>query len=286
MKRFNSYYSLNVFRLELDRWEFPTHKHNFYELIFVEKGSGYHIVNEVSFSFKEGDVFLLRPEDGHYFTITEQTHFIFVKFTEQLFVEKLEGGKTAKWMEVIKTLLQNVSAVSGSLVNEVQDKKHLGYLLQILLVEFTKTCTYSREVVVELFGAILMIVARSHATSQYGEQCPENIELDRVNQILGYMRLYALDIEKMRIENIASNFAMSSNYISIYVKKHSGVSIQQHIIQTKLKLADQLLKNSRLNINEIASKLGFTDASHFNKIYKKYRGISPGIAYKNSGSSS
>lgn len=282
MKRFNSYYSLNVFRLELDRWEFPVHKHNFYEFIFIEKGSGQHFLNEGSFIYKEGDVFLLRPEDSHYFKLEEQTHFIFIKFTEQLFIEKLEGGKTAKWMEVIKTLLQNASSVNGSLVEDVQDKKHLSYLLQILVVEFTKTCTYSRELVIELFGAIMMMLARSHSTTAYGEKCPGNTELDRLNQILGYLRLYALDAEKMRVENIAKHFIMSPNYISIYVKKHSGVSIQQHIIQTKLRSADQLLKNSRLNINEIAGKLGFTDASHFNKLYKKYRGVSPGMAYQSS----
>lgn len=279
MKRFNSYHSLNVFRLELDRWEFPVHKHNFYELIFVEKGSGHHFLNEGSFPYQEGDVFLLRPEDSHYFSLEEKTHFIFIKFTEQLFIEKLEGGKTAKWLEVIKTLLQNASSVSGSLVEDAEDKKHLNYLLQILVIEFTKTCTYSRELVIELFGAVMMMLARSHSTTAYGEQCPGNTELDRLNQILGYLRLYALDAEKMRVENIAKHFVMSPNYISIYVKKHSGVSIQQHIIQTKLRSADQLLKNSRLNINEIAMKLGFTDASHFNKLYKKYRGVSPGMAY-------
>ncbi|MRX41272.1 helix-turn-helix domain-containing protein [Flavobacterium sp. LC2016-23] len=279
MKRFSSYYSLNVFRLELDRWDFPVHKHNFYEFIFIEKGSGHHFLNEGSFPYKEGDVFLLRPEDSHYFKLEEQTHFVFIKFTEQLFIEKLEGGKTAKWMEVIKTFLQNAASVNGSLVEDVQDKKHLNYLVQILVVEFTKTCTYSRELVIELFGAIMMMLARSHSTTAYGEKCPGNTELDRLNQILGYLRLYALDAEKMRVENIAKHFAMSPNYISIYVKKHSGVSIQQHIIQTKLKSADQLLKNSRLNINEIAAKLGFTDASHFNKLYKKYRGVSPGAAY-------
>lgn len=278
MKRFNSYHSLNVSRLSLTQWEFPTHKHNFYELIFIEKGIGTHVLNELSFGYKAGDVFLLRPEDAHYFKIGKPTDFIFLRFNEQLFIEKLEGGKTAKWMEVIKTLLQNPSAINGSLVTDATDQKHLQSLLHILLIEFSKTCVYSREMVLELFGAVMMMVARSHSITQYGEQCPSNLELDRLNQVLGYIRLHALDAEKMRIENIATHFAMSANYISIYVKKHSQVSIQQHIIQTKLKSAEQLLKNGRQNINEIALKLGFTDASHFNKMYKKYKGLSPSLA--------
>ncbi|WP_158622529.1 helix-turn-helix domain-containing protein [Pedobacter sp. KBW06] len=278
MKRFNGYHSLNVFRLTLDEWTFPTHNHNFYEFISIEKGNGNHVLNDKSYAYTAGDVFLLRPEDAHYFEIAENTHFIFVKFTEQLFIEKLEGGKTAKWMEVIKTLLQNPASVNGSLVTDLQDKKHLSHLLQILLIEFEKTCAYSREVVLELFGAIMMMVARSHSTAQYGHQCPSNTELDKLNQILSYIRLHTMDAEKMRIENIAEKFAMSPNYISIYIKKHSNASIQQHIVQTKLKAAEQLLKNGRHNINEIASRLGFTDASHFNKTYKKHMGMSPKFA--------
>lgn len=274
MERFNHYHSLNVSKLSLSQWAFPMHQHNFYELIFIEKGHGTLVLNDMSFSYASGDVFLLRPEDSHCFEIEQHSDFIFLKFNEQLFIEKLEGGKTAKWMEVIKTLLQSPST-NSCLVTDTSDKEHLQHLLNILLIEFTKTCVYSREVVLELFGAVMMMVARSHSITQYGHLCPSNLELDKLNQVLGYIRLHALDAEKMRIENIASHFAMSANYISIYVKKHSQVSIQQHIIQTKLKSAEQLLKNGRQNINEIAMRLGFTDASHFNKLYKKYKGISP-----------
>lgn len=278
MKRFQSYRSLNVFRLQLTEWEFPKHNHNFYEFIFVEKGKGRHILNDGIITYKSGDLFLLRPEDAHYFEIEKPTDFIFLKFTEQLFIEKLDGSKTAKWLDVIKTLLQSPSAVNGTMITDATDKKNLRYLLLMLLNEFPKKCAYSREVALELFGAIMMMVARSHAVTQYGEHCPNNIELDKLNQILSYTRLHTLDADKMRVESIARHFSMSPNYISIYVKKHSGISIQQHIIQTKLKAADQLLKNSRNNVNEIAARLGFTDASHFNKMYKKYRGVSPGSA--------
>ncbi|MFC6100512.1 helix-turn-helix domain-containing protein [Olivibacter domesticus] len=275
MERFNSYHSLNIFRYHSDTWEFTKHNHNFYELIFVEQGSGNHILNDALIPYSPGDVFLLRPEDAHSFEIAAPSQFIFMKFTEQLFIEKLEGSKTAKWLNIVKTLLQAPSMANGDLITDNSDREKLKNLLQILLSEFSNKCSYSRELLLELFGAVMMMIAKAQATTQFGEQCPINTELDKLSQILSYTRLHALDAEKMRVEHIAKHFAMSANYISIYVKKHSGLSIQQHIIQTKLKVADQLLKNGRYNVNEIASRLGFTDASHFNKIYKKYNGTSP-----------
>lgn len=275
MQRFNSYYSLNVFALELDKWDFPEHKHNFYEIIFVEKGTGDHILNDARIPYEAGDVFILRPEDGHYFEIKEFTKFIFLKFNEQLFTEKLAGSKTAKWLETTQTLLQTASTINGNIVKDEVDKIHLHYLFQILLCEFSNNCAYSRELLLELFGGVMMLLARAQSTVQFGLECPSNTEIDKLSQILSFTRMHALNPEKMKIDNIASQFNMSPNYISIYVKKHSGQSIQQHIIQTKIKTASQLLKNGRYNINEIALKLGFSDASHFNKIYKKYTGASP-----------
>ena len=68
---------------------------------------------------------------------------------------------------------------------------------------------------------------------------------------------------------------MSSNYVSIFIKKHAGISIKQYVIQTKITMAERLLKQTNLTISEIAKKTGFVDSSHFNKIFKKYSGINP-----------
>jgi len=51
--------------------------------------------------------------------------------------------------------------------------------------------------------------------------------------------------------------------------------MQQYIINYRLKLIESRLLYSDLQINEIAVELGFTDESHMNKLFRKYRGITP-----------
>lgn len=84
-----------------------------------------------------------------------------------------------------------------------------------------------------------------------------------------------MDRQKMKMENLAKEFAMSKNYISSYVKVQTGMSVQNHTLQFRLKAAEKLLKQSKFNINEIAEQLGFNDASHFNKLFKKNKNMSP-----------
>ncbi len=84
-----------------------------------------------------------------------------------------------------------------------------------------------------------------------------------------------MDKDTIRIKEIAATFNMSPSYVSIFIKKHAGISIQRYVIQTKIKMAERLLKQTNLNISEVAQKTGFTDSSHFNKLFKKYTGVNP-----------
>jgi AraC family L-rhamnose operon regulatory protein RhaS len=275
MKRFNSFHSINVFRLELEKWEYEVHKHNYYELVFIEQGSGKHLVNDLCYCYKERDIYLLTPDDAHEFNIDTKTKFIFLKFTEAVFLEKLSVNRKTFWENALKNVLQHYKVEEGCFVKNRQDKQHLFALMEVMLVEYSnKVGLFNNEVVLELFGSIMSIVTRNLSEYRMTEKAGDkNTEL--INSILTYIRMNAVDNEKMDIKNMSTHFSMSPNYISIFIKKHSGLSIQQHIIQTKIKSAEKLLKQNRFTVNEIADRLGFTDSSHFNKIFKKYKGVSP-----------
>lgn len=122
--------------MELDKWEFPLHSHNFYELIFIEKGSGSHTVNEIPLDYQKGDIFLLTPRDEHRFDIAEKTVFTFVKFTEQLFVEKTENSAKGKWQRKIDSVLCNPNSQPDSIVSEKEESEKLFSMLSLLRNEY------------------------------------------------------------------------------------------------------------------------------------------------------
>ena len=39
----------------------PVHSHNFFEIIYIFKGKGNHLINNVSHPYKPGDLFVLSP---------------------------------------------------------------------------------------------------------------------------------------------------------------------------------------------------------------------------------
>src|SRR5689334_12583412 len=64
------------------------HSHNFYEIIYVKSGEGTHFINKVGLRYNSGDLFLLSPEDEHFFQISQPTQFAIVRFTDHYFSQK------------------------------------------------------------------------------------------------------------------------------------------------------------------------------------------------------
>lgn len=280
-KRFFSAKSLNVFELYLDVWEYPKHSHNFFELIFILEGNGDHILNESRFSYTKGDLFLLTPKDVHEFKIENTTRFGFIKFTEHLFLEKTELVSDLKWRKNIDAVIMYANSIPESVIVSTVDRIQLFTLFEIIKTEYKSSSLYGRSILLELLGALLIMISRNLNEKQKNIPLINDTEEEKINNILTYIRQNVLDKEKVRIKVIAELFHMSPNYISIFIKKHAGISIQQYVIQTKIKMAERLLKQTNLNISEVAHKTGFTDASHFNKLFKKYIGSSPGSYSKN-----
>ncbi len=274
-KRYYSRHALNIFTLALEKWEYPLHKHNFFELIFIEKGSGFQTINEVRFGYQKGAIFLLTPEDEHFFEIEETTTFTYIKFTEQLFLEKNADNPNSKWQEKIERVLGNPNAEPQDIIKEENDRFKLFQLLAILRAEYERTDMFSRQATLELFGAMMLIIARNLHKKGNLPAIRQNKEVEKVSTILAYIRQHISDKEKVKIKTIAEVHLMSPNYVSIFIKKHTGLSIQQLVMDTKLKTAERLLRQSNLTITQIATRLGFTDASHFTKIFKKHKGKKP-----------
>jgi AraC family transcriptional regulator len=58
-------------------------------------------------------------------------------------------------------------------------------------------------------------------------------------------------------------------------KKNLGVTPHQYILQRRIERAKYLLRSSRLDISEIALKVGFCDSSHLTRCFKSILGNTP-----------
>ncbi|MEZ0129433.1 helix-turn-helix domain-containing protein, partial [Flavobacterium sp. LBUM151] len=98
---------------------------------------------------------------------------------------------------------------------------------------------------------------------------------ETVLEILHYIQENIFDPKELKSEKISEHLNISVNYLGRYFKKQTGETLQDYISNYKLRLIEARLLNSDMRINEIADELHFSDESHLNKVFRKYKGMNP-----------
>lgn len=283
MKQSSNFISINTFSCKLGKYVNCKNSNGLYGLILIEEGKGKYLLNDLELYYKKGNLFLLSPNDIVEFQIKSPTKFIYFKFTEQLLIEKSDGIKSNYWHNLIESIILQVQHnMLGNTIQSIQDTKSIIALMHIIKREYNQEREYTREVVLELVGVIMIIIARNIDKRNFVTFIGKVQEKEKINSILSHIQLLIHSNKKISITLLANRFAIAKNYISTYVKKQIGVSIREYVNEKKMSVAEELLKQGKLNINEIADRLGFIDASHFYKFFLKRHGISPGQYKKNS----
>ena len=110
---------------------------------------------------------------------------------------------------------------------------------------------------------------------------PKDLDF-KIEYIQGVQKLLpAIELMKRSMKNkvgiieLSKSVHLERNYFSTLFKKVLGVSPIIYYHQLRCKAAQSLLQNRAITIEAIAQELGYVDAFHFSKSFKKIIGSSP-----------
>ena len=83
----------------------------------------------------------------------------------------------------------------------------------------------------------------------------------------------------LSLKSIASDFKVSSAYLGQLLKETTGKYFNDYLTETRLQASRTLLLDTDLKIREILYRIGMSNQSYYNRVFKKAYGISP-IAFK------
>ncbi len=102
-----------------------------------------------------------------------------------------------------------------------------------------------------------------------------NAEDKFITKVFDYIKSN-IDKPELRIDSFSKNVGMSRVQFYRKIKSITGKTPSTLILEIKMNTAADLVKNTDLNVNEIAFKIGFNDSSYFGKCFKAYFGVTPG----------
>lgn len=80
---------------------------------------------------------------------------------------------------------------------------------------------------------------------------------------------------ELQVSDLAMKYQISREHLSRIFLEETGVTLHEYIIRFRLKMAIDLLLQTRLSKKEIASRCGWNDYSNFYRLFRKRFGHSP-----------
>ena len=94
-----------------------------------------------------------------------------------------------------------------------------------------------------------------------------------VKQVIEYIR--ANVTEGLGLEDVAAMFYVSPNYLSTLIRKETGITYRQHVIDAKIAVAKKMLDDTRMRVEDIAYAIGYENYISFYNTFKKVENMSP-----------
>ncbi|MBB6498724.1 AraC family ligand binding domain-containing protein [Pedobacter cryoconitis] len=261
MKRYRQFQPVIISSFEVKKWAHPVHNHNHYELIYIKKGSGDHYLNKEIITYAQGNLFLLGPEDEHYFKIRESTHFVFLKFTD-LYLHGEEQFKE-QWVREMEYLIKNRETRLSRFELNVQDQLVIGQIYEVIISLKHSLVANERLVWLQIM-AIATLLKRNLPEITATPQ--KNREMEAV---FAYIHEYIYNPGKLKAEIMAKQFHTTADYIGPYFKRNTGLTLRDYIGDYRKTLIRKRMESGHYSLKQIAAEFGLTDESHVSKLLKR-----------------
>ncbi len=260
MERYRQFEPILVSEFKTSAWTHPEHNHNHYEFIFIMDGMGAHVINGHVVPYENGAVFLIGPEDYHYFEIQQETHFIYLKFTDAyIYRNAAESGNLTRQLEYLiksrETHQHGFSLLEADLLT-------VRLLFKVILSLKHNTISNQDLIWYQLLG-ISTILMRNMPELQINTRSRD------LQAIFCYIHKNIYTPSLLRSQIMAPHFNIAPDYLGTYFKRNVGVTIRTYIHAYRNTLIRQRIAAGRMILKEIADEFGLTDVSHLSKIMQK-----------------
>ncbi len=242
------------------------HRHDFYFMLALKKGSGNHEIDFVPHAVTDNSIFVLRPGQVHRLDLKRRSQGYLMEFGKDLIHSQ---GKDS--------ILRNSAGNFCQLKANISDK------LQGILASMHEEYRDQNEGFLEIIRANLSIVLVELARQRQHRDANRDKRNDYAQERLyDFLELLEKDVQTHKqVSHYAEKLNLSPFQLNSITKtllgKRAAELIDDHIL---LESRRYLLATSN-QVNQIAYHLGFEDVSYFIRFFKKHTGFTPEMFRQN-----
>ncbi|XPF95848.1 AraC family transcriptional regulator [Colwellia sp. RE-S-Sl-9] len=271
------YYRSDAFELEVveletlqqrsNQWETRPnlpHRLGFNILIVIEQGTGYHLIDFEKTYFQAGSVLFVNKGQIQAFDFSNKLKGKVIIYTE-LFLTRLHSKLSIPFSlgsTMPKTFVPHIS------LNKSLEQSTMR-LIDELNVEISQANPFL-EIIISLFGALIMILSRERKNLTY------TLPSSHLKKFVAFQKIIESHYNDTREAGFyADKLGITYKTLNLLCKKISGVTAKSYIDRYVVLEAKRRLVIEQCDIDSLAEYLGFKETTNFTKFFKRHTQISP-----------
>jgi len=268
-------YSLHYFQFAAG-YIFPGEKHNFWEMVYIDQGEADIGAGKHTYRLVQGMVIFHKPNEFHSIWADRRsgTNIVVISFDTPSSVMRFFQNKQLVLDVQQRKLLSQI-------VSEAQ--LCFGHLLdvseQTQLITLGSAPLGSQQLIgMYIMQLLIMIIRKQEAIAS-----PQKVRGVRLTQEQSAQETIELISRLMRaspdgsvtMEQFCKSSGMGLTALKQCFKKYNDTGIMEYYRLIRLTEARRLLREGRLNVTQIADKLGYSSVHYFSSQFKRVIGLSP-----------
>ena len=227
---------------------------NGYLIHYILSGCGIYKARGKIFHLKEGDAFLICPEELIYYEADRKQPWSYTWIG-------MQGIK-------VKGYLERTSLLKSLVFHYDQDDRMR--LCHEKMFEADQIKNNKDLIMNSIMYEYLFLLAR-----KFPGGLPEENKKKAgyVDEALKYIESAYCD--PITVQDIADRLNINRSYLSRLFRTITGISIQDYLLDYRIRQACILLKNSDLSIRTIAHSVSYMDALYFSRLFHRKKGMTP-----------
>ena len=250
------------------------HSHESFELVYVLEGCAKQVMYGTSFEIKKGDFLILSPDMMHCIEHnSEDTIIIGVLICKRtfhdFFLNLLRSNNIIA--DFFTGGLFSVKEGSWLLFHLGDDVYVRNSMLSIYKEDLEKK-KYYESFKDAIFSALISYILREYESEVVKPSTnfkPSSAGLKIIEYIEAH---YSSGIS---LKDISAHFGYSEDYISVLIKKESGMNFSKILTSIRLNNAAKMLSTTTLSIAEIGAFAGYQNTESFIRAFKKFFNLTP-----------
>jgi AraC-like DNA-binding protein len=248
------------------------HDHNGYEIYYLLSGTRYYFIHDRAYKVDKGDLVLINKgvfhKTGYCDSLMHER--ILINFDETYIRDLL---RLSVDVDLLQAFHQNKNIVKLPKTEQTAVERLLFNIIKEARGKDSGHESYVRLAM----GELLIFINRKAMHTRPIDSVQIDHMQGKVSEIQKYLNIRYKN--KITLGSISEKFYISPFYLSRMFKKTTGFTFIEYLNSLRIREAQQLLKESQLNVSEIADKVGYENQTHFGRVFKKMTGMSP-LQYK------